>query len=303
VPDNPTVVETRAGTQNDASFGGSGVVEVTSHSDSVPSTRQRAVTASDTGSAGAPVVETGLGSATTSAALGGGVLRSIADVVLENVSVPGAGFAARSVRSHVEVEWAAGGAPTVSRQIEVVGATVNGRSTEAIPEGKLPPPPSGGPTIATVQGQAGPRPDGSYAAHSDGVAVSFPVQGTLQTVTVLLGSTQVVMSLGLPAQALSFGGIASAPVSAPAPPPPAGVPSEDTTLPAGPPAATAMHPRVAPHPAVGRGRLASVTEDGFPLLWLYLCWLCLGAALVTAACLVVLGRGVVAGGPRPELFD
>jgi hypothetical protein len=181
---------------------------------------------------------------------------------------------------------------------------VNRQPTEAIPEGELPPPPSGGPTIATVKGQAGPQPDGSYAAHSDGLAVTFPVHGTLQTVTVLLGSTQVVMSLGLPpAQRLSIGGIASAPVSAPPPPPPAGAPSEDTTLPAGPAAATATHPRVAPHPVVGRGRLASVTEDGFPLVWLYLCWLCLGAALVTAACLVVLGRGVVAGGPRPELFD
>jgi hypothetical protein len=54
---------------------------------------------------------------------------------------------------------------------------------------------------------------------------------------------------------------------------------------------------------VGRGRLASVTEDGFPLVWLYLCWLCLGAALVTAACLVVLRLAVVASGPRPEIFD
>jgi hypothetical protein len=299
LPPNPTVVETRAGHQNDGSFGEGGPFEVISHSDTLPSTRQTAVTASDTGSTAAPALATGAGSATTSAALAGGAVTSVADVVLQNVSVPGAGFAARSVHSHVQVEWGTGGEPTVSRQIEVLGASVNGQPMEVIPEGQLPPPPSAGPVIATVRGHAGPQPDGSYEAHSDGLAVSFPVQGTLQTVTVLVGSTQVAMSVGLPVHSASVGVTASAP--APAPVTVAMAPPDGTAPPAVPPPSATAHRGAARRSPTSRARLVGITEETFPLVWLYLCWLCLGAALIAAACRVVLGRG--ARRPLPEIFD
>ena len=302
LPSNPTVVETRAGDHDDGSFGKSGLFEVTSHSDTAPSTRQRAVTASDDASAGAPVLATGPGSATTSAAIAGGVVSGAADVVLEDVSVPDARFAARSVHSQVQVAWAAGGEPTVNRRIEVLGATVDGRPVDVIPEGTLTQPQQGGPPIAVAQGRAGPRPDGSYEASSDGVAVRVPVQGTLQTVTVLLGSTRVAMNLASGTTTLPVV-LPSAPPMAASAPGPAGVaPSEDTIPRAAPPGLAAQQRSTARRSTSRPARLASITEERFPLVWLYLCWLCLGAGLVAAACRVVSARGGEAG-PRPEIFD
>jgi hypothetical protein len=345
VPPYPGAVQTQAGSTEDAtapagaaSPDGTAVAgRTTSHSDA-RHTEQQATAARVTfpGVQQAVLTVESATAHTLGRLTDDGTVSAVSEVVLAGLSAPQVEVA--SLHARVALTVPPGGEPAVERSLAVTGLAVGGQQLALDERGVVAPgAPEHDATLGQVRQAAGQATgavaqvtviqggeitaDGTVTASSDTLRIDVPVPGTLQVVTVLLGTAAVTSTTGdldVPAATAPSALLpATAAPSAAAPPGPVGVlavtslasiplPAEAPLPPFRPgqalplPAARASAPPEPRTPLAAASAIVRRTDRTW-LVFLYLFWLCLCAAIVTAAAKPVLAAPGLASGT--ELFD
>lgn len=324
VPSYPGTATSRLGQDEYAEAAGApgntaGAAGATSYSDLVRTEQYASVANLALPDRSAPVLGAQSAAAETEAFFDDdGTLHGRAVSEVGGLGVPGV-LELGAVRSTVRIEQTPGEEPQVTRGFDVAGLRVAGTPVELGDSGlvvgdQVTPLLEGlgqelGDALGeevdfrVIEGTTTEFDDGTVVATADGLLVTVRVPGTTQSATLLLGAASVSMQSG--ARVIPEGPL-SGPVpeidSATAPPQVTPVPGVSAPAPTGstdPVAAPSTE--LSPEPVAARDGLGLLDGDNRWLIWLYLTWLALSAALVTQATRMLAASE--ASSPRPDILD